>query len=888
MKVLQLKALHGPNVFHHLPVLVMQIDLGECADLCSSELPGFNERLLGALPGLREHHCSPGRPGGFVERLDRGTFGAHIIEHVALELSSLAGMGVNYGKSVYDGLPGHYKVAVRFRCEKAMSHILLAAVEIVEALFLGAPLEIESVVSAARALAAANELGPSTQAIVRAAERRNIPWARLNSENLIQFGYGVNRRLIQATTTSGTSDIAVDIAQNKDLTKELLERASIKVPRGEIVHSVEEAVTAFRALGVPVAVKPLDGNHGNGVSLGLMCEEAVKRAFEKARLHCRESPAVLVEELFVGSDFRVLVVGGKLAAAAQRTPAHVVGDGELSVAELVNKENGNPLRGLGHEKPMTRLRLDNETVECLQKQGFLPESVPAPGAHVFLAETANISQGGSAVDVTDLVHPENRATCERAARIVGLDICGIDLVLEDISRPMTDQRGGIIEVNAGPGIRMHHFPAAGQPRDVGELIVESLYPKGASARVPIVSITGTNGKTTVTRLTGHMLTEAGKAVGVTTSDGIFVGHQCVAKGDTTGPISARGILSDPGIEVAVLETARGGIVKRGLGYDWADVGVLTNIQADHFGQDGIETIEDVLHIKKLVAERVREGGALVLNADDPLLAELGQGPVADGRQLVYFSLDDQNPVLRRHMAKGGVGYFVRGGWIFEAAESREIAIVEAKEVPITMLGTAAFNVANCLAAVAAVRALKLSVMETERGLRSFLPGRDNSGRANVYRVGQGFVLVDYGHNPEAIRAVSRMTSLWRGRKITGVIAVPGDRSDEMLRMSARSAASGFQKVIVREDLDLRGRRPGETARILCDAIQAASPGFPCVAELDQRLAYHRAVEEMEEGEVVVFFYDDIDLAQELLAESGARPLESVRELELLPKVREAA
>lgn len=877
MKILHLKALHGPNVFHHRPVIVMQLDLEELAEVGSHELPGFSESLLSLLPGLRDHKCSPGYPGGFLERLERGTYPAHIIEHVVLELSNRAGIGVDYGKTKYDGAPGKYKIAVRYKCEKGMSFLLLSAVSVVEALIRGKTADIAGVVARARQIVSDNELGPSTKAIVSAAERRGIPWARLNSENLIQFGYGKNRRLIQATTSSNTSDIAVDIAQDKNLTKQMLERAAIKVPRGETVYTAEEAIAALHALGVPVVLKPLDGNHGDGVSIDLQTEDAVRKAFARAS---KRSSAVLVEELFVGSDFRVLVVGGKLAAVAKRIPAHVIGDGALTVAELVEKENANPLRGDGHEKPMTKMRLCEESLECLTRQGFMPDSVPDSGSTVFLSETANISQGGSAIDMTDQIHPENRAICERAARVVGLDICGIDLVLSDISRPMSEQRGGVIEVNAGPGIRMHHFPSEGKPRDVGELILDSLYPKGSDARIPIISVTGTNGKTTVTRLAGHILTNSGKTVGITTSDGIFVGHQEVAKGDTTGPISARAILCDPGIEVAVLETARGGIVKRGLGYDWSDVGIITNIQPDHFGQDGIESVEDVLHIKKLVAERVKDGGTLVLNADDPLLAPLAENGLSEGRKVVLFSLDSANPLVQRHCANGGSGYFLRNGWIFEAAQKKETAIIEARDVPITFLGTARFNIANALASVAAVRALGLSVMDTEKGLRSFNPGRDNSGRANIYRVGRGYVLVDYGHNPEAIRAVSQMTSLWSGRKVTGVIAIPGDRSDEMLKMGALSAAEGFDKLIVREDLDLRGRACGEVAGILCKAVQEQNAATPCVIELDEPRAYQRAVSEMEEGEVVVYFYDELDLMKKMLDDSGAVPLENIAELEL--------
>lgn len=875
MLITNIRTIWGPNVFHHRPVLILELDLQDLAETSSADLPGFTDRLISILPGLHKHRCSRGYEGGFVERLGIGTYPAHIVEHVALELSTLAGIEVGYGKTVYGGAPGNYKVAVRFRSEPGMRYLLEQAVTLVQCVVDGeCQFDLQPVIDEAERIVRRSQLGPSTKAIVDAAERRGIPWERLNDCNLVQLGYGAKRKFIQATTTSCTGDIAVDIAQDKDLTKKLLKQAALPVPAGEVAYSAEEALGAARRMGGPVALKPLNGNHGNGVCLNLTSDEEILAAFAHAS---RISDAVLVEEMFLGHDHRVLVVGGKMIAAARRVPASVVGDGSLTLRQLVDKENQHPLRGEGHEKAMTRIEIDDATISFLARKGISLGSVPEKGSEIFLREAANLSQGGRAIDVTDQVHPSTRLACERAAKIVGLDICGIDLVLQDVSRPIAEQPGGIIEVNAGPGIRMHHYPAEGKPRDAGGAIVDFMFPKGDRGRIPIVSITGTNGKTTVTRLTGHMLAQSGKCVGVTTSDGIFLNGECIAHGDTTGPVSAHTVLNDPSVEIAVLETARGGIVKRGLGYDWSDVGVLTNIQPDHIGQDGIETVEDILRIKSLVAERVRPGGALVLNADDPHLLALAEREGKD-RQVILFSVSGNNPAVIKHCAAGGWAYQLKGGRITETKDGVEHPLVAAAEVPLTLGGTARFQIANAMAALAAARALGQGASLCLAGLKSFRPNENNSGRVNTHRVGKGYLVADYGHNPEAFTAIGEMLQQWNTPRVTGVIAVPGDRSDEILRMGAAAAARVFDRIIIREDLDLRGRRPGEAAGILCEAVKEESPGTECRQMLCEKAALALAIGEMMEGETIVFFYDDFDLMEQLMRQHQAVPLTDFSEI----------
>ena len=869
MKIIDIRQLEGPNYFHHKPVLILELELGELSEIPSLEITGFNARLLALLPGLLLHRCSPSIPGGFAQRLERGTYFAHIVEHIALELSELAEIPVGFGKSVYGGRPGFYQVVVRYKCEKGMSYLLRTAVALAEALIQNQTYALEPRIERAKTIVAKSKLGPSTQAIVDAASARGIPWRRLNASNLLQLGYGKKRRFIQATTTCRTSDIAVDIAQDKSLTKEILARAMVPTPSGIKAESEESAVLVAETLGFPLAVKPLDGNQGRGITLNVENVEALKDAYHRA---ARESECVLIEEYLTGRDFRLLVVDGKMVAASERQPALLIGDGIHTITELIVSENLNPMRGEGHEKPLTKLRIDELTETVLKKQKYLLDSVPALGKTVFLRETANLSTGGTAVDVTDEVHPDIRRLCERATRLVGLDICGVDLIAESISRPASEQRLGIVEVNAGPGIRMHHFPSGGASRDVGAEIIASMYPNGDAGRIPIVSVTGTNGKTTVTRLIAHIIQGVGRTVGMTTSEGVYIGSECIMAGDTTGPASAASILGDPQVEVAVLETARGGIRRRGLAYDWSDVGIITNIQPDHIGQDGIENEEDILKIKSLVAERVRAGGSLVLNADDRWLLTLIEKEKSNTeRNLLLFSTRFDNPIIRRHVVTGGRAYVLgRSEMIYEISHNLTLPICRASEVPLTLGGTAEFHVANALAAIAACRALGHSATKIIEGLMSFEPGHDNSGRTNIYRLNQGYLVIDYGHNPDAFRAIGKMTSQWSRRSVTGVIAVPGDRADEIIVDAARAAARAFDRLIVREDLDLRGRAAGEVAQLICEAVRAERPGLSCEVVLDQIEALDHALRRMQKDEVVVFFYDDYDIVREYIKKSGAQ------------------
>jgi len=875
MKIRSIRTLAGPNVFGNQPLLAMTLDLEDLAGRESCDVPGFVDRLLTRLPALDQHHCALGRPGGFVERLRGGTYFGHVVEHVALELTDEAGIPVTRGKTVAADPPRVYVVHVAYASEEGMRRLLEIAVDLVQALIDDQPFELAARLDEVREIVANTALGPSTRAVVSAAERRNIPWRRVGSDSVVRLGYGKAIRYIQATVTDRTSNIAVELAADKHLTKRLLSDADLPAPRGSVVKSREEAVACFEESSPPMVVKPLDGNQGRGVSLNLLTPEQVAEAFDLAS---RVSSQVIVEEMYRGNDYRIVVVGGRMVAAAQRIPAHVWGDGVHTILQLIEEANHNPLRGDDHEKPLTKIKPDPLVDALLRRAGRTLEDVPQAGTMVLLRDSANLSTGGEARDVTDEVHPSIRRICERAARVSGLDVCGIDFVLPDISAPWNGT-GGIVEINAGPGIRMHLHPSQGSPRDVGGAIVDFLYPPPANGRIPLIAITGTNGKTTVTRLIRHMVAATGRLVGMTTTDGIWIGDDEVARGDTTGPHSAGVVLADPAVEVAVLETARGGIVRSGLGYDWADIAVLTNIQPDHIGQDGIETLEDIVHIKRLVAERVREGGTLVLNADDEHLVRVPHHPrVCDtAKHIVFFSLDAANPQIGAHLADGGTAWVAHDGWIEERRGASVSRVAAIAAIPATLGGTAEFQIQNVLAAAAAARAYGLEAAAIKHGLETFAIEQHSAGRVNLFEVNRGYVLVDYGHNPGALQALCRTVARWGATRVTQVLAAPGDRSDALLAESAR-VVCGVDRVIIREDDDLRGREPGEVAELLRQTIVQEQPGLPVRVIRDELEAVKTAVLEMQPGEVVIALCERVRLVTEWLTSQHAVPVTTFRPL----------
>jgi cyanophycin synthetase len=855
IQVKKIKVLTGPNIWAYRPVLEILADIGKYESLPSNKLPGFTERLVETLPTLWEHRCSEGRPGGFLERLRLGTFMGHIIEHVILELQSLAGMDVGYGRTRGTGHHGEYRIVVDYKDDEAAKMCAHLAIEIAETLAEGHHIafNLAERISQVRVVAEDNMLGPSTQSIVDAARARGIPWFRLNSGALVQLGHGHHARRIQASETSYTSNIAVEIAQDKELTKDLLARVGVPVPQGAVVDDADDAWETAQDIGLPVVVKPYDGNQGKAVSVNLTGEDQVRAAFDLAQEYSRRA---IVEQYLSGSDYRLLVIDGRLVAAAERRPAQVVADGIHSVRDLVNMVNDDPRRGHGHGAALTRIRMDAAAALTLAKQGYSWENVPPPGQVVYLRDNSNLSTGGTATDVTDIVHPDNAALAVLAAKTIGLDIAGVDVVCDSIKRPLDEQGGGIVEVNAAPGLRMHVYPSEGKPRPVGESIIDLLFPKAAPARIPLIAITGTNGKTTVTRAVAHIFTTMKKYVGMTTTDGIYFNGVRRVRGDCAGPRSAESVLMHPQVEVAVLETARGGILRSGLAFDRCAVGAVLNVASDHLGLEGIETPERLARVKKVVIESVAKDGFGVLNSDDPLTADMVEDCAG---QVIFFGMDEHSRPLAAHLAGGGRAVFQRGGEIVLAEGSAESPLLHSADVPSTHNGVVPFQVQNAMAAAAIAWGAGVPIDSIRLGLRTFQTDEDTApGRFNMFDVGGATVIVDYGHNPHAVRAVQQALTLMKPRRKLAVVAAPGDRRDADIQELAVIAANAFDIIVVREDDDLRGRERGEVAALIAQTVRRARPSLPLKTTLDEISAVREVLDMARAGDGVVLFIDKID------------------------------
>ncbi|WP_425805796.1 cyanophycin synthetase [Desulfitobacterium sp. Sab5] len=858
MEIKSIQAIQGANVYSHHPIIRTVVDLQEWAEKESKTLGDFNSRLIQILPTLYEHHCSRGKRGGFIERLHEGTYIGHIIEHVTIELLTQIGETIPYGKTMAVlEAPGEYEIIFNYDSLKAGIEGFKQGFNIVERLLAGELPDVHESLARIREVKAEFELGASTRAILEAAQRRGIPVQRLNEGSLLQLGYGRNQRRVQAAMTDQTNCIGVDIACDKELTNQLLYEGGVPTPRGYITSNEEEAVKSFHRLGKTAVVKPYNGNQGKGVSLKLNTEAEIRSAFRVAQTYGNH---VLVEEYIEGRNYRLLVIGNRLVAAAERIPACVIGDGVSSIEKLVHYENESPLRGEDHEKVLTKIKIDPAVILSLAQKNLTLESVPEEGEIVYLRDSANLSTGGIAHDVTAQVHPDNAELAVYAARIIGLDIAGIDWVIEDISLSYKEQEGAIIEVNAAPGIRMHLHPSQGTPTDVGQIMVDHIYPVG-NGRIPIVSITGTNGKTTTTRMIGKMLYDRQLNVGMTTTDGIYISGKALRRGDMTGPESARIVLRHPDVQVAVLETARGGILRAGLAYDYADVAVITNVASDHLGQYGVETLEDIAHVKSLVAEVVQPHSYVVLNADDPLVAQMADK--TKGR-VIFFSMEKDNLTVRKHLARGGTAVFVRRGVILLCQGDRSFKISTVKQLPITWEGKAVHNLQNALGAIAAGWALGLTAEEIHSSLKKFESDPTcNRGRLNLYKIAGVNVFIDYGHNAAGIKEIVKTLKRFKASSLVGCVTVPGDRPDETIREVARVAAKGFHRLIIREDGDLRGRKPGEIAKIMLDeAVACGMDSKQISVVLPEREAFKYGLEQCQPGEIFVMFYENLEPIEE--------------------------
>jgi cyanophycin synthetase len=835
----------GPHLYGQRPMVRLQIDLGPLESWPSNRLEGFNAALLDALPGLRRHGCCYGEPGGFVRRLEEGTWFGHVAEHVALELQTEAGGRATRGKTrSVKRRPGVYNVMFAYADEQTGLLAGRLAVQILNGL-LPDPLKglkgferlgnapgvdlatIDTAPAALPLLRASlrrGALGPSTQALVDAARRRGIPAVRLNDQSLIQLGQGANQRRLRASVTDRTGLVAAELAGDKAQAKALLDAIGCPIARGVVIRTADEAVAAAARLKSPLVVKPLDGNHGRGVTTGLADEPAIRSAFDLAAAHSRR---VILEEQLPGRDHRILVVDGKVVAVAERVPAHVIGDGARSVAALVEAVNADPRRGDGHENVLTKIRIDDAAArDILARQGLGADSVPEPGRFVALRTTANLSSGGTAVDRTDEIHPDNAAIARRAALAVGLDVAGIDLLAPDITRSVRETGGGIVEVNAAPGLRMHLDPSEGQARDVAGPILRMIYPAGSRARIPVLAVTGTNGKSTVGRMLARIFQAEGKTVGLTNTSGVYIGDEQVFSGDASGPRSARLVLRDPTVEVAVLECARGGILREGLAFDRCDVGAVLNVQPDHLGLKGIDTLEDLASVKSVVTETVSRRGVSVLNADDRLTARMARHA---GGRICWFSMrgEAEAPAfVRRHIADKGLATLYNPGdgrlTLYDAGRTHSLGL--ASDIPATLGGHAAFNIANALAAAAMAYGAGVTPERIAGALAGFASTYEqNPGRLNVHDAHGVRIIMDYAHNPEGLRALGRLIGAARpetGRTIA-MLSVPGDRRDEEILAMGAIGAEYFDDLVFRETPDNRGRPTGEVIRLLTEGAREA-------------------------------------------------------------------
>ena len=852
MRIREINAMRGPNYWsvRRHKLIVMVLDLEELEHRPTNQIDGFQERLEAMFPGMYEHRCSEGVPGGFFHRVQEGTWMGHVIEHIALEIQTLAGMDCGFGRTRTFGEPGVYNVVFDYKEESVGRYAARASVRIAQALVDGKEYSLDEDIQEMREIRERERLGPSTGSIIEEAEARGIPWIRLNKYSLCQLGYGTNQKRIQATVTSQTSSIGVELACDKEDTKFLLEQAEVPIPKGDIVRSEAGLEDAIERIGYPVVVKPVSGNHGRGITTDIRNWEDATIALEAAK---KVSRSVIVEKFVTGDDYRLLVINYQLVAAAKRTAAHVIGDGKSTVQQLIDEVNSDPRRGYGHEKVLTQIDINDLTLGLLEEKGLTLDSVIPDGEKLKLKDTANLSTGGTAEDVTDYVHPYNIFMAERIARIIGLDICGIDIMTEDIGKPLPETGGAVLEVNAAPGFRMHLAPATGLPRNVAGHVMDMLYPPGSTARIPIIAVTGTNGKTTTTRLIAHMAKMKGFKVGYTTTDGVYIQNRLLMTGDCTGPNSAEFVLKDPTVNFAVLESARGGLLRAGLGFKKCDIGIVTNVAPDHLGLKGIHTIEQLAKVKGVIPETVFPDGYAILNADDDLVYGMREGLEYN---VALFPMDENNPRIRRHCKQGGTSAVYESGYITIFKGEWKIRITKAVNVPLTFDGTAEFMIQNVLAASLAGYLRGFSIEDIKVAIESFIPSpAQTPGRLNLFQFKDYQILLDYAHNEAGLRGLKGMVDRIEATIKIGVIAGIGDRRPEDNQAIGRVAAEMFDEIIIRQDKNLRGRTEAELIDMLKQGIASVSTTKPVLVFPTEKEAISYAVENAQKGALIVLCSD---------------------------------
>jgi cyanophycin synthetase len=823
MQIIETKVMRGPNCWsaYRKQLIQMKLDIGEYEQRPTNQISGFAERLQALLPSLYEHECSEKKPGGFLERVKKGTWLGHVIEHVALELQTLAGMNCGYGRTRSVGPKGVYHVVFAYEVEKAGIYAANAAVKLVKALAEKEPCDFQKDIEELIAINMRYGLGPSTKAILQAARNRNIPYRRLDNDSLILLGHGKNQTIIRSTIAGSTSALGVEFARDKNETKLLLEKESVPVPRGVMFSQLDSLDEIIEEVGWPMVIKPLDGNHGRGVTTNIRSKDEAEGAFHLAK---QVSKHLIAEKYMEGFDYRLLLVNYRLVAAAKRIPAMVMGDGRSTIEELIHKTNQDPARGQGHENILTAIRIDEPTKIILAKQNLSLHTVLPEGRALYLKNTANISTGGTGVDVTAVVHPHTVFLAERIARLLNLDICGIDIIAKDIEIPLTIENGAVLEVNASPGLRMHLFPTEGASQPVGEAIIDMLFPENRSSRIPIVAITGTNGKTTTTRLLSHIMQEAGHTVGFTSTDGVFINGNIVEQGDCSGPRSAQKVLRDPIVDFAVLECARGGIIRSGLGFDLCSTSIITSITDDHLGLDDINSVKDLAKVKSVVAQSTMDDGYAILNADDEIVYGLAEK--LDCR-VAFFSIKSDNKHIREHSQKGGLAAVLEDGYVTVYQNGTPTRLMKAAEIPLSFEGKAILMIKNILAAVLAAVVNHAEMNTIKTALKSFIPSPEQTpGRMNIFSFRRFKIMLDYAHNRDGLIHLKEYLDQVPASVKVGIITSPGDRREEDIINVGRSAAQIFDEIIIRHDDNTRGRSKEQISQLIKQGIKSVKASMP--------------------------------------------------------------
>lgn len=852
MKIIDVKIFCGKNIYSHKKCIRMDLDLEGYAETSSAQIPEFTTKLIEMLPELRKHRCGIDVEEGFLIRLKEGTYLAHISEHIILALQNIVGSDVAYGKAreIQDE---RYYIVFEYESSELAVKAAKLAVDIINSLIYGGFINIDARIKELETTYIRSMLGPTTKRICEIANEKGIPYTRISNRSLVCLGYGVNTKYIEASITNETSTVGVDISMDKMLTKNILSMHEIPVPKGFLIHSTLELLLKAKEISYPIVLKPQYGNQGRGVFVNIKNSKEALRIFNKLK---KEYESIILEEYITGDDFRVLLVDYKVVAVSKKYKPMVIGNGKNTILELIKIINKDPLRGREHEKPMSTIKIDEELITSISKNGYSLNMILERGKILELRESANISTGGFSEDKTDIISKENIEICERAARAINLNICGLDICAKDISKSIYEYDGYIIEVNACPGTRMHEYPKIGRKRNVSEKIIDMIYKNGYKD-IPIISVTGTNGKTTVTRLISYIMEKAKYNIGMAVTGGIYIKGKKIVAGDTTGPISARSVLLNPEIDAAVLETARGGLIREGLFYNEADVGIITNITNDHIGIDGINTLEELAHAKSLVIECVKKNGTVVFNADDEYSMKIKNRATCS--EEILFSRDKNNIFIKESIEKGNTVVYEESGKIKIVSNGNSEILIDTKNIALTAKGLLEFNIENAMAAICGLLAVKVDKKVIVEGLEEFNSDyKNNPGRFNIFNIQERNVILDYGHNVEGFKVVSKSIEKFKGTKI-GIIGMPGDRKDEDIKEIAQISMSIFDKIYIKEDINKRGRKPGEVSKIIDNELRKNGYKKKDIKIIsDEERALEKAFDESSKGDTIIIFCDDYE------------------------------